>query len=290
MISILLYVEVPRRIAATLIAVVLWAHALCAFAQTDVLVNRSCNVDLYGNIYLLDAAQNTLTLLTKARDTVRAIGGAGWQDTQFDRPAAVWAQNGIDVFVADYGNHRIQRFDRNLNFVCSFSTHESENAEIRFGYPTGVALSRLGDLYICDSENTRCVKINRSNTVERTFGGFDAGKGRLVHPSQLACGPDDQVFVLDESRVVVFDAFGNYLRSLHPDLLNAPTALSATAEVILVAQGVSVYYFDRDGRPVWTASAESAIGASGRIDGLCLTDDAVLVLTRTGLRTLPLPR
>jgi DNA-binding beta-propeller fold protein YncE len=279
------------RQATFAIAVSLFQVAAgCSLAQTDLLVNRSCNIDLYGNIYVIDAVQNTLTLMTKARDTIRTIGGAGWQDSQFDRPAAVWAQNGIDVFVADYGNHRIQRFDRSLSFVSSFSTRESENAEIRFGYPTGVALSRLGDLYICDSENARCLKVNRSNAVERSFGGFDAGEGRLIRPSQLACGPDDRVYVLDESRIVVFDAFGNYLQALHPDLLTVPTALFATADRVVVGQGKTIFCFDRDGRPLWNASAEGMVGADGRIDGICLADDAVLVLCRTGLHTLPLPQ
>jgi hypothetical protein len=259
------------------------------FAQGDLPPARSLNVDLYGNIFVVDGTQNTLTLLTKNRDTLRSVGGAGWKDSQFDRPAAVWAQNGIDVYVADYGNHRIQRFDRNLNFVSSFSTRDSEDPDIRFGYPMGVALSRLGALYICDSENSRILKVNSSNTVERSFGGFDAGLGRLMRPTQLACGPEDRVYVLDGPRVVVFDAFGNYLSRLYPELLKSPTSIFATPELVAVAAGTSVYCFDKEGSLRWNASASSLVGQDERIEGLCLVDDSILLMCKLGLRVLPLP-
>src|SRR5437867_9667221 len=127
--------------------------------QLSAQVTRSASgeridIDIYGNIYILSADRNTLKVLSKDRTLKREIGGSGWENDQFDRPTGVWARNGIDVFVADYGNHRIQRFDRNLNYVSTLYTRDNPNPEERFGYPTDVAVSRLGDLFICDTENS----------------------------------------------------------------------------------------------------------------------------------------
>jgi hypothetical protein len=124
--------------------------------------------------------------------------------------------------------------------------------------------------------------------VERAFGGFDAGLGRLIRPSQLACGPDDRIYVLDASRVVVFDAFGNYLSRLYPELLQSPTSIFATSELVAVADGTSVFCFDSDGSLRWNASASSLIGQEERIESLCLVDDAILLMCKSGLRVLPL--
>ena len=92
-------------------------------------IGTKVDVDLYGNIYVINSDLNTLTLFSKEGTMVRRIGGSGWLNDQFDRPAGVWARNGIDLFIADYGNHRIQRFDRNLNYVSTFYTRDSDNPE-----------------------------------------------------------------------------------------------------------------------------------------------------------------
>ena len=147
------------------------------------------DVDINGSFYILNSERNLLGTYSARLEAQKEVGGAGWNDDQFDKPSGLWARNGIDVFVADYGNHRIQRFDRGLNFISSFSARESTDPEERFGYPLDVALSRLGDLFVCDGENARVVKINRFTKVERAFGGFDAGKGRLLRPAAKSSMP-----------------------------------------------------------------------------------------------------
>jgi DNA-binding beta-propeller fold protein YncE len=161
-----------------------------SFSQTMRLSGTVLDVDLYGNIYVLDAEKNTLSLYDRSGLLQNNVGGPGWLDGQFDRPSGVWARNGIDVFVADYGNHRIERFDRSLSFISSFSTRESDNPDDRFGYPSGVALSRLGELFICDTENGRIVKVDRFSTVERTFGGIGGGEGTSGDPHISGGGPE----------------------------------------------------------------------------------------------------
>jgi len=113
-------------------------------AQTSAIRGASLDVDLYGNLYVLSAEENTVKLIGPDGKVVAVVGGAGWENGRFDRPSGIWARNGIDVFVADYGNHRVQRFDRGLTFVSSLSTRESSEPGQRFGYPSDVALSRMG--------------------------------------------------------------------------------------------------------------------------------------------------
>ncbi len=173
------------------------------------------SVDIYGNMFVLDSESSTLACIQRTAHLCTKWG-AGMEDHRFDRPAGIWARNGIDVYVADFGNHRIQRYDRTLTFVSSFSTRDNSNRDERFGYPSDVSLSRSGDLFICDTDNSRIIKVNRLNGVTVPFGGFGAGQGRLLHPLRAQVGPKDNVYVLDAPRVVVFDNFGNYLQDLSP--------------------------------------------------------------------------
>jgi DNA-binding beta-propeller fold protein YncE len=175
------------------------------------------------------------------------MGGMGWENSKLDNPRGLWARNGIDVFVADYGNHRVQRFDRRLNYVSTFFTRESETADDRFGYPTDVGVSRLGDLFVCDGENQRLIRVGRDGTTIRSMGDYAAGKGRLTAPSRVDVGAQDRVYVVDGRRIVVFDLFGNYLHDLPLGL--APEVFWADERGLLVAADGRLFVFDADERP-----------------------------------------
>ncbi len=254
--------------------------------QTTV-TGTALDVDLYGNVYVLDAEKATLTLLDRNLGTVAVIGQPGWDNGRFDRPAAVWARNGIDVFVADYGNHRIQRFDRQLAFVSSLSTRENDNPDERFGYPTDVALSRLGDLFVCDGENQRVLRINRLSEVERVIGGFDAGEGKLERPTKIGLGPDDDLFVLDGERILVFDAFGNFLARLYDSMWKAPSALYADADRVIVADDGELYCFGRE-RQLLTHIKPGG-NSTGGIRGIGSFGGKLYLLGEHGLSILPDP-
>ena len=247
------------------------------------------DVDINGNIYVLSTGRNSVKLFTRDRVQTREIGGSGWENNQFDRPSGIWARNGIDVFVADYGNHRIQRFDRNLNYISTLYTREDPDPDQRFGYPADVALSRLGLLFICDTENSRIAKVDRFTQVERTFGGFSAGEGRLYSPSQVECGPKDRIYVVDGVRLVVFDNFGNFLHAL-AGVFYAPLSLYASDESVVVVDSSTVYCFDGEERPVCAVPTETVFGVKGKeINSIAFSRDSLYALTGNGLLVAPNP-
>lgn len=253
------------------------------------------DVDINGTVVLVDGEKNTVRLLTKEMKQSAEIGGSGWGDDQFDRPAGVWARNGIDIFIADYGNHRIQRFDRKLAFISSFSTRERPNADERFGYPTDVAVSRLGDLFICDSENSRIVKVVGLSKIEKTFGGFDAGKGRLKKPNQLEIGPHDNIYVQDAmpdakqgSRVVVFDNFGNFIHIIGEGLFPVGVQIFADQSGLILLGDGKLFFFDENDRSVHTFELEQANIRDAR--SFVINRGIAYFLTDAGLVVAPDPR
>jgi hypothetical protein len=246
------------HLAVMIMTLALAASAAGTDADSLSVRSTSIDVDIYGNIYLLDSDQSTVLILDASGAPLATMGGMGWENTKFDNPRGLWARNGIDVFVADYGNHRVQRFDRRLNYISTLYTRDNDVPEERFGYPTDVGVSRLGDLFVCDGENQRLMRIGRDGTTIRSMGDYTAGKGRLVAPTRVDVGAHDRVYVVDGKRVVVLDLFGNYLHDL--PLGAAPVAFWADDEGVLAADGQRLYAFDAEERPRGAVDLEPWLG------------------------------
>ncbi|MBI4547875.1 MAG: NHL repeat-containing protein [Ignavibacteriae bacterium] len=205
------------------------------------------SVDPSGNIYVIDGGTNEILKFSRAGKLLTTIGGYGWTQLSFDKPMDLIAPNGIDVYIADYGNHRIQRFDRNLNYVSTFSTRDSEQEEQRFGYPRSVSLSKFGALFIVDGENQRILKVNNLTKVERTFGGLSSGKGRLRNPARVRVGENDIVYVQDGNTIVLFDIFGNYLTSLGKEYFKNIKSFVVHSNKLYVLDSCSIAVFNEKG-------------------------------------------
>lgn len=161
-----------------------------------------------GNIYVSDAARDEIIKLDTLGNYLKDVGGYGWDEGTFDQPVDVFASP-LNVYVTDKNNHRIQRFDKDLNFISLLSTHDSDNPAERFGYPLSAVTSNQGDLFILDSENKRILKFDLFGNFIMNFGGFDAGAYALVNPKQMVVSPSNNLYVLDGSKILVFDQYGN---------------------------------------------------------------------------------
>jgi DNA-binding beta-propeller fold protein YncE len=161
-----------------------------------------------GYIFVTDIDTDEIYVLDTLGNLIHSIGGYGWSNSSFDTPVDIYA-DALKIFVADKNNHRIQRFDKNLNFIFEVSTRESEIEEERFGYPLSAIISNLGDIFILDSENSRIIKFDLFGNFIQNFGGYDYGSYSMKRPKQLAVSMQNNVFVIDENQIFIFDAYGN---------------------------------------------------------------------------------
>ncbi len=250
---------------------------------------RGVTIDPQGNIYVTDAGANKIQKYTFEGKLVTEIGGYGWGQLEFDQPAGVAATNGLDIFVADYGNHRIQRFNRKLEYIATLTTRESESEPQRFGYPTAVAVTRVGDVLVCDGENNRVLRFSKFSRFDLSIGGINAGKGRLAEPIDVEVDDTDRILVLEPKRVVVFDRFGNYLSTFGQDTLQTATGFGVSGSSVFVADGFGVLEFNRRGmlertidcRIFSVDKSSNCVDVAATADRLCiLFPTAVLVIPR----------
>jgi DNA-binding beta-propeller fold protein YncE len=237
-------------------------------------------VNAQGWVYVIDNHENTATLIKGADEKVSSVGSYGWSATSFDNPTGI-TTDGLSVYISDFNNHRIQRFDRNLNNLSSFSTRDSSAVATQFGFPSGVALSRFGDLFILDSENSRVMKFAPRLRFERSFAGLDAERGRLRQPVKIIVAPSDHLYVLESDRLIEFDYFGNLLRIIGEGILQGAQGFDVANEGIVITTKDSVLWFSIQGQ-LSSAQAVSTILTSTPISSLqdvVLSGDRVYFLT-----------
>jgi len=191
-----------------------------------------------GFIYIADDGDDSLIKLDTLGNVIKEIGGYGWGESAFDTPTDVFA-NPLNVYICDKQNHRVQAFDKDLNFISELSTRERDNPEERFGYPLSCALSSMGDLYVLDSENIRVLKFDLFGNFIQNFGGFDWGTFSLKNPKKLAINFDNSILVLDDSLLVLYDQFGNGKEKIN--LGNSFTNLNTTFVNLILNNENEIY-------------------------------------------------
>ncbi len=203
------------------------------------------SIDAAGQVYVLDGDRHTVSRFSGSRGKSLTIGGFGWDVTTFDRPTAV-ATDGLNVYVSDYGNHRIVRYDRNLVFLSSLTTRDTSFAPAQFGYPLGLALSRQGDLFVLDGENLKIVQFDSRSGFVRSFGTIESQEGKLHQPLEISVTQDDRVLVLENDRIVEFDFAGTYLRSIGQGVIRNSTGMCTVENGILVAANDTLLWLNHD--------------------------------------------
>lgn len=241
---------------------------------------EAISTDQFGNVFVADAGAMVIHKFDIRGKQLAEVGGPGWGSQQFDRPTGIDARLGIAVYVADMGNNRISRFDRDLNFMATLDGDDG-SIDPGFGYPVDVAQSALEQMFILDSENNRILALRGFGHVERVFGGIDAGPGRLRDPVALATGTEERLYVLESGRVVMFDYFGNFLGYFGNDLFTDAQGLTVTPRGILVVTPDTLYLFAAEGDHLRTIPRSSLVFASdaGEFRDAIYTRIFLLILT-----------
>jgi hypothetical protein len=203
-------------------------------------------IDQEGTIFVVDRDKNTINCFHNKSNQSISVGGYGWSSTAFDHPTGV-ASDGVNVYVADYGNHRIQRFDRSLNYVSSLSTRDTNVSVARFGYPMGVGLSGQGDLFVLDGENLRVLKFASTKNYSLTFGNLERDEARIHNPQKLIVTSTGTVYVAEQNHILSYDAFGNFLGSIGDGRCTGLVGFCVTDESIVAVSSDQLWFFNIKG-------------------------------------------
>lgn len=144
-------------------------------------------------------------------------GGLGTAAGLFDGPVFVAVDDVGNVYVADSGNHRVQKFNGDGDLLGGWGGPGPGDGQ--FNLPRGIAFFDGNEadpsnyIYVVDSLNNRVQKFTTAGAFVTKWGSLGPGDGQFLVPSGIAVGPSGNVYVVDSShhRVQKFSPTGAFL-------------------------------------------------------------------------------
>lgn len=251
--------------------------------------------DFNGNIFVADVGNNRVIRFDHDLIPIDEIGGQGINEGLLDEPSFLHVDNGLNLIVAERGNRRLSRFDSRLNFV-DVIFFDAFDDPTRFGFPSGVAVTDFGEIWVADHEKNRLVVFDNLGKFDRFAGDFGQSGGPLLRPEKIIIDDYGRILVCDagNGRLMVYDEYGNFLHRIHVDGLEYPQAVATDGADLWLLDGHTgvLFYLDRGGHPLFRVGP--AIAGSDKLlkqpSDIILLDDNRLLISDSGNNRLLLCR
>lgn len=104
------------------------------------------------------------------------------------------------LYVVDSGNNRIVVLDEDLHFIREYQTFDAAGKTETLNNPQGIFVTKTGDLYICDQNNARVLKVNPSGQVLFDYPApkadvIDQGFEELYKPSKIVVDRGGRLYI-----------------------------------------------------------------------------------------------
>jgi tripartite motif-containing protein 71 len=172
-------------------------------------------------------------------------GSYGTGNGQFNNPNGIAVDSAGNVYVADTGNNRVQKFTSNGDYITQWGSSSPYGIAVDFNdnvyltfygqvqkftsngdYITqwgglsnarGIAVDSSDNIYVIDNDNYRVQKFTSSGTYITQWGGEGFDNGQFDQPEGIAVDSNDNIYVSDSSgfvslkRVQKFTSSGTYI-------------------------------------------------------------------------------
>ena len=182
---------------------------------------RGVVVDVVGNVYVVDKSNNRIQKFTSSGIFLIKWGSYGTEGFPWDMsplfkyPEGIGVDSVGNVYVADTGNHRIQKFTPNGVLIQKWGCYGTNKGE--FYDPRDVALGRFDSLYVVDSgialgdqPNYSIQQFSLDGTFISEFGSYGAGVGE--------CNSAYGVTVDSSGYIYVADTANNRIQKFRPPI------------------------------------------------------------------------
>ena len=254
-------------------------------------------VDPQGHIFVTDTAANrvrridadTAIITTVAGNGASASAGDGGPARQasLKTPAGLALDGAGNLFVAEYGGHRVRRIDAQTGIITTAAGDgtagstgdEGPAVAARLHHPRGIAADAFGNLWIGDSGNRRVRRVDasRGTIVTMARDGIVSGivgdgrsplSARLLGVDDVALDADGNLFIadsygyrvrkVDNRRPVVTASEDVTVEQGQPATLRLESSFDADADPLS-----DLEWRDAGGRLVATGSSFSAVWPAG---------------------------
>ncbi len=185
------------------------AEVVMAIADEHIVTPWGLAVDRAGNIYV--TSKDYVLKFDAMGKLVLQFGSTGTGNGQFNflcqnNPAyncgAIAVDAASNVYLADSGNSRVQKFDKDGRFLMAFGTKGPTEGQML--NPIDIAVDSQGSIYIVDDVNLGVRKYDSNGNFRATLAGGSAAAVQVREPVGLAVDRNDNVYVVDDKYNSVF--------------------------------------------------------------------------------------
>ena len=178
-------------------------------------------VDSSGNVYVMDVFNYRVVKYNGSGTYITQWGSKGSGNGQFGQfynaSGAIAVDSNANVYIADFGNNRIQKFSSSGAYLTQWGARGSGIGQ--FYAPSGVAIDSIGNVYVSDAGPIGNIqKFSSSGTFITQWGSAGTGNGQFGttsgnHSLGIAVDSNDNVYVTDtiNCRIQKFDNGGIYI-------------------------------------------------------------------------------
>ena len=175
-------------------------------------------VSASGELLVLDSGNNTARFVSF--ESVRTLVNTSQQPVQFGNGTTVAVQSPIEFVAAQ--SHRIVKVssDGRVSVLAgSFEPGQNDGAALdaRFNYPSGLAISSQGRIFVAD-RNNHTIRVITPQGLVSTFAGVAGIRGSADGPATVARFNSPAAVVIDSSNnLFVADHENHTIRKINPD-------------------------------------------------------------------------
>jgi DNA-binding beta-propeller fold protein YncE len=177
-----------------------------------------------GKLYLSELRGGRVSVLSEDGEWQYYIGSKGRGAGQFVGPQNLAVDEEGYLYVVDYGNRRISKFDPSGTFILSFGGADGRGGFPGFVSPTGIAAGK-GRIFAADNILNRVFMFDRNGSYLGVLVGEGEGGG-LSAPESLRFLEDGKLLAADSNRILLIDPDTAIVREL--GVLGNPSRVKIT--------------------------------------------------------------
>ena len=179
-------------------------------------------VDSKDHLFVFNRGKHPIIVFDRDGNVIRA-----WGEGDFVRPHGLHIGPDDMVYATDDDGHTVRKYTPAGELVMALGDGTPSDTGMRdfdyrqithggdpFNYPTNIALTPDGSIYVTDGYgNARVHKYSAEGELQRSWGGPGEGPGEFNLPHGIALDSAGRVYVADRenSRVQIFSGEGDFI-------------------------------------------------------------------------------
>ncbi len=188
---------------------------------------RGVAINSTGEMVVVNKNGTQISVLKPTGEKIRTFATQGTENGQLSNAYGVTVDKHDNIYVSDYGNSRIQKFNRGGQFVKAVGNKGHKALE--FQLAVGICYNHVdNNLYVADQDNHRIQVLSTELEFVRALGTVGKHYGQFRQPIGCAFDSANNLYVTEwyNGRVQVLTRDGQFLSTFNDKTLYHPLSIA----------------------------------------------------------------